>query len=133
MDNAEAVARLVDVDHSSVDTKDGSHHTGNSKIPLDAQPILDGAYSELVQSGKVKAGKGTLSFARSLFCYTLALREKNYFFLHVFVRGSRPPDFFDQNNVKLTPVTARRVPFFNLFPLLKKIYPDLQTTKYIRI
>ncbi|KAF9939663.1 Protein phosphatase PTC7, partial [Modicella reniformis] len=57
MDNAEAVARLTDVDHS--DSK-VSHGVRSSRIPLDAQSILDGAYNELVQSGKVEAVTGTL-------------------------------------------------------------------------
>lgn len=57
MDNAEAVARLTDSDYIS-DAKDGSSADRSSKIPLDAQSILDGAYSELIQSGKVEAGKG---------------------------------------------------------------------------
>ena len=56
MDNAEAVARLTDSDYNS-DAKDGRSADRSSKIPLDAQSILDGAYSELVQSGKVEAGK----------------------------------------------------------------------------
>lgn len=54
MDNAEAMARLTDMDHS--ESKDARTHSTQRKIPLDAQSILDGAYSELVQSGKVEAG-----------------------------------------------------------------------------
>lgn len=53
MDNAEAVARLTDVDHSDSKGNNGGRST---KVPLDAQTILDGAYNKLVQSGKVKAG-----------------------------------------------------------------------------
>lgn len=61
MDNAEAVARLTDVDQSEPDAKDS--HQSAGKIPLDAQTILDGAYSELVQSGKVEAGTNQMSTA----------------------------------------------------------------------
>lgn len=49
MDNAEAVARQTDVDSGS-DNKDAENKV------LDAQTILDGAYSELVKGGKVEAG-----------------------------------------------------------------------------
>lgn len=49
MDNAEAVARQTDVDSGS-DNKD------TESKALDAQTILDGAYSELVKGGKVEAG-----------------------------------------------------------------------------
>lgn len=57
MDNAEAVARQTDVDSGS-DIKDAE------KV-LDAQTILDGAYSELVRGGKVEAGiYFSLSFSK---------------------------------------------------------------------
>ncbi|KAH7049688.1 phosphatase 2C-like domain-containing protein [Linnemannia elongata] len=59
MDNAEAVA-----------------HRSTSKIPLDAQSILDGAYSELVQSGKVEAGSSTACIL-SLCKVTGTLRASN--------------------------------------------------------
>ena len=68
MDNAEAVARLTDVDQSGADAKYSQADHSASKIPLDAQTILDGAYSELVQSGKVEAGtKITLHCAQMTF------------------------------------------------------------------
>ncbi|KAF9934200.1 Protein phosphatase PTC7 [Linnemannia zychae] len=74
MDNAEAVARLTDVDQAGVDAKDTSQST--KKIPLDAQTILDGAYSELVQSGKVEAGSSTACIL-SLCKVTGTLRASN--------------------------------------------------------
>ncbi|KAG0248856.1 Protein phosphatase PTC7, partial [Mortierella polycephala] len=76
MDNAEAVARLTDADHHSADPKDGSNGTKSSKIPLDAQSILDGAYSELVESGKVEAGSSTACIL-SLCKMTGTLRASN--------------------------------------------------------
>ncbi|KAG0206765.1 Protein phosphatase PTC7 [Mortierella sp. GBA30] len=76
MDNAEAVARLTDIDYSP-DAKNGSNSSDrNSKIPLDAQSILDGAYSELVQSGKVEAGSSTACIL-SLCKMTGTLRASN--------------------------------------------------------
>jgi len=98
MDNAEAVARLTDVDHS--ESKDAGAHSTQRKIPLDAQSILDGAYSELVQSGKVEAGT------------TQWLSHVGRFLFLLF----RRPGF--QPFVKPTPVTSRRVPhsyFFFMF------------------
>ncbi|KAG0292264.1 Protein phosphatase PTC7 [Linnemannia gamsii] len=74
MDNAEAVARLTDVDQSGPDAKDSQQSAG--KIPLDAQTILDGAYSELVQSGKVEAGSSTACIL-SLCKVTGTLRASN--------------------------------------------------------
>ncbi|KAG0358711.1 phosphatase 2C-like domain-containing protein [Gamsiella multidivaricata] len=74
MDNAEAVARLTDVDHS--DSKDDTNGQRSRKIPLDAQSILDGAYSELVQSGKVEAGSSTACIL-SLCKMTGTLRASN--------------------------------------------------------
>ncbi|KAF9910728.1 Protein phosphatase PTC7 [Linnemannia zychae] len=77
MDNAEAVARLTDVDHSGLDTKESQAGKNTpSKIPLDAQTILDGAYSELVQSGKVEAGSSTACIL-SLCKVTGTLRASN--------------------------------------------------------
>ncbi|KAF9132240.1 Protein phosphatase PTC7 [Mortierella sp. GBA39] len=76
MDNAEAVARLTDVDQSGVDAKDSQADHSTSKIPLDAQTILDGAYSELVQSGKVEAGSSTACIL-SLCKVTGTLRASN--------------------------------------------------------
>ncbi|KAG9064342.1 Protein phosphatase PTC7 [Linnemannia hyalina] len=76
MDNAEAVARLTDVDQSGVDAKVSQADHGPSKIPLDAQTILDGAYSELVQSGKVEAGSSTACIL-SLCKVTGTLRASN--------------------------------------------------------
>ncbi|KAK3835346.1 MAG: phosphatase 2C-like domain-containing protein [Linnemannia elongata] len=76
MDNAEAVARLTDVDQSGADTKDSQADHNASKIPLDAQTILDGAYSELVQSGKVEAGSSTACIL-SLCKVTGTLRASN--------------------------------------------------------
>ncbi|KAI1305762.1 Protein phosphatase PTC7 [Mortierella claussenii] len=92
MDNAEAVARLTDVvdcpgttgvsnssshqsSQASGTVQKGSHHHGN-RIPLDAQSILDGAYSELVQSGKVDAGSSTACIL-SLCKLTGTLRASN--------------------------------------------------------
>ncbi|KAF9573984.1 Protein phosphatase PTC7 [Mortierella alpina] len=75
MDNAEAVARLTDSDYNS-DAKDGSSTDRISKIPLDAQSILDGAYSELIQSGKVEAGSSTACIL-SLCKITGTLRASN--------------------------------------------------------
>lgn len=49
MDNAEAVARQTDV-------ANGSDNKETETMVLDAQTILDGAYSELVKGGKVEAG-----------------------------------------------------------------------------
>ncbi|KAG0220770.1 Protein phosphatase PTC7 [Mortierella sp. GBA43] len=71
MDNAEAVARLTDADHHS-DSKGGR----SSKVPLDAQSILDGAYTELVESGKVQAGSSTACIL-SLCKVTGTLRASN--------------------------------------------------------
>ncbi|KAF9550559.1 Protein phosphatase PTC7 [Mortierella hygrophila] len=76
MDNAEAVARLTDVDQSGVDAKNSQADHGASQIPLDAQTILDGAYSELVQSGKVEAGSSTACIL-SLCKVTGTLRASN--------------------------------------------------------
>ncbi|KAG0365818.1 Protein phosphatase PTC7 [Mortierella sp. AD032] len=77
MDNAEAVARLTDVDQSGVDAKESqAGRSAASKIPLDAQTILDGAYSELVQSGKVEAGSSTACIL-SLCKVTGTLRASN--------------------------------------------------------
>ncbi|KAF9092543.1 Protein phosphatase PTC7 [Mortierella sp. AD031] len=76
MDNAEAVARLTDVAQSGIDSKDSHASSGASKIPLDAQTILDGAYSELVQSGKVEAGSSTACIL-SLCKVTGTLRASN--------------------------------------------------------
>ncbi|KAF9127376.1 Protein phosphatase PTC7 [Mortierella sp. 14UC] len=77
MDNAEAVARLTDVDQSGLDTKESqAGKNAASKIPLDAQTILDGAYSELVQSGKVEAGSSTACIL-SLCKVTGTLRASN--------------------------------------------------------
>ncbi|KAG0304315.1 Protein phosphatase PTC7 [Dissophora globulifera] len=73
MDNAEAVARLTDVDHSDLK---GGNAQKPSRVPLDAQSILDGAYSELVQSGKVEAGSSTACIL-SLCKVTGALRASN--------------------------------------------------------
>ncbi|KAG0337264.1 hypothetical protein BG004_007713, partial [Podila humilis] len=53
MDNAETVARLSDVNSGSEDKENREHKV------LDAQTILDGAYSELVKGGKVEAGSST--------------------------------------------------------------------------
>ncbi|KAG9325569.1 hypothetical protein KVV02_004871 [Mortierella alpina] len=75
MDNAEAMARLTDSDYNS-DTKEGSNADRSSKIPLDAQSILDGAYSELIQSGKVEAGSSTACIL-SLCKITGTLRASN--------------------------------------------------------
>ncbi|KAF9363249.1 Protein phosphatase PTC7 [Mortierella sp. NVP85] len=72
MDNAEAVARLTDVDHTDSKASGGR----SSKIPLDAQSILDGAYTELVQSGKVEAGSSTACIL-SLCKVTGTLRASN--------------------------------------------------------
>ncbi|KAF9427364.1 Protein phosphatase PTC7 [Podila epigama] len=69
MDNAEAVARLTDVDNGSDDKTTGG------KI-LDAQTILDGAYTELVKEGKVKAGSSTACIL-SLCKLTGTLRASN--------------------------------------------------------
>jgi hypothetical protein len=66
MDNAEAVARLTDVDHTDSKASGGR----SSKVPLDAQSILDGAYTELVQSGKVEAGKSWKTEAQPFFLKT---------------------------------------------------------------
>ncbi|KAF9154016.1 Protein phosphatase PTC7 [Linnemannia schmuckeri] len=76
MDNAEAVARLTDVDQSGADAKDSQTDHSAGKIPLDAQTILDGAYSELVQSGKVEAGSSTACIL-SLCKVTGTLRASN--------------------------------------------------------
>ncbi|KAG0279980.1 hypothetical protein BGZ95_011724 [Linnemannia exigua] len=77
MDNAEAVARLTDVDQAGVDAKESqAGRNAASKIPLDAQTILDGAYSELVQSGKVEAGSSTACIL-SLCKVTGTLRASN--------------------------------------------------------
>lgn len=76
MDNAEAVARLTDVAQSGADAKDNQADRSTSKIPLDAQSILDGAYSELVQSGKVEAGSSTACIL-SLCKVTGTLRASN--------------------------------------------------------
>ncbi|KAF9089319.1 Protein phosphatase PTC7 [Mortierella sp. AM989] len=73
MDNAESVARLTDVDIDYSDVKDAQVA---KKIPLDAQSILDGAYSELVQSGKVEAGSSTACIL-SLCKMTGTLRASN--------------------------------------------------------
>ncbi|KAI9242362.1 MAG: phosphatase 2C-like domain-containing protein [Podila humilis] len=69
MDNAEAVARQTDVDSGS-DNKDVE-----DKV-LDAQTILDGAYSELVKGGKVEAGSSTACIL-SLCKLTGTLRASN--------------------------------------------------------
>ncbi|KAF8979491.1 hypothetical protein BGZ46_005364 [Entomortierella lignicola] len=73
MDNAESVARLIDVD---VDHADPKNAQVVKKIPLDAQSILDGAYSDLVQSGKVEAGSSTACIL-SLCKMTGTLRASN--------------------------------------------------------
>ncbi|KAI8604866.1 phosphatase 2C-like domain-containing protein [Dissophora ornata] len=73
MDNAEAVARLTDADHSDSKSCNGQRST---RVPLDAQSILDGAYSELVQSGKVEAGSSTACIL-SLCKVTGTLRASN--------------------------------------------------------
>ncbi|KAF8951796.1 Protein phosphatase PTC7 [Haplosporangium bisporale] len=69
MDNAEAVARQTDVDSGS-DNKDVENKV------LDAQTILDGAYSELVKGGKVEAGSSTACIL-SLCKLTGTLRASN--------------------------------------------------------
>ncbi|KAF9344029.1 Protein phosphatase PTC7 [Mortierella sp. AD094] len=73
MDNAESVARLTDID---VDHADPKNAQVANKIPLDAQSILDGAYSELIQSGKVEAGSSTACIL-SLCKMTGTLRASN--------------------------------------------------------
>ncbi|KAF9170248.1 Protein phosphatase PTC7 [Mortierella sp. AD011] len=73
MDNAESVARLTDID---IDHADPKNAQVAKKIPLDAQSILDGAYSELVQSGKVEAGSSTACIL-SLCKMTGTLRASN--------------------------------------------------------
>ncbi|KAF9430827.1 Protein phosphatase PTC7 [Entomortierella beljakovae] len=73
MDNAEAVARITDADIENIDPKNTQI---SKKIPLDAQSILDGAYSELVQSGKVEAGSSTACIL-SLCKVTGILRASN--------------------------------------------------------
>ncbi|KAF9583160.1 hypothetical protein BGW38_010128 [Lunasporangiospora selenospora] len=72
MDNAEVVARQTDVDRSGAGVKDIS----SPHEPLDAQTILDGAYTELVQSGKVEAGSSTACIL-SLCKLTGTLRASN--------------------------------------------------------
>jgi len=62
MNNAENVARLTDTvspeeqQTASATTADNASGPVVQKV-LDAQTILDGAYSELVNSGKIEAGK----------------------------------------------------------------------------
>ncbi|KAF9110014.1 hypothetical protein BGX27_006875 [Mortierella sp. AM989] len=53
MDNAEHIARSTD----SIQDTPETLTAGSARKVLDAQTILDGAYSELVQSGKIEAGR----------------------------------------------------------------------------
>ncbi|KAG0027606.1 Protein phosphatase PTC7 [Podila clonocystis] len=69
MDNAEAVARQTDVNN-------GSENKEIENNVLDAQTILDGAYSELVKGGKVEAGSSTACIL-SLCKLTGTLRASN--------------------------------------------------------
>ncbi|KAG0350170.1 Protein phosphatase PTC7 [Podila minutissima] len=69
MDNAEAVARQTDV-------ANGSDNKETETTVLDAQTILDGAYSELVKGGKVEAGSSTACIL-SLCKLTGTLRASN--------------------------------------------------------
>ncbi|KAF9433739.1 hypothetical protein BGZ76_009033 [Entomortierella beljakovae] len=55
MNNAEQIACLTDSVPDTVDTLSA----GTERKILDAQTILDGAYSELVESGKIEAGSST--------------------------------------------------------------------------
>ncbi|KAG0020391.1 Protein phosphatase PTC7 [Entomortierella chlamydospora] len=55
MNNAEHIARSTD---NLQDTTEALS-AGSDRKALDAQTILDGAYSELVQSGKIEAGSST--------------------------------------------------------------------------
>lgn len=57
MNNAENIARLTDRAEYHNDAQARSLTAGDESKILDAQTILDGAYSELVQSGTVEAGK----------------------------------------------------------------------------
>lgn len=62
MNNAENVARLTDTVSPEEQQAATATAADNASGPvvqkvLDAQTILDGAYSELVNSGKIEAGK----------------------------------------------------------------------------
>ncbi|KAF9172606.1 Protein phosphatase PTC7 [Mortierella sp. AD011] len=55
MNNAEHIARSTD----NIQDTTEALSAGSDRKALDAQTILDGAYSELVQSGKIEAGSST--------------------------------------------------------------------------
>ncbi|KAG0203643.1 Protein phosphatase PTC7 [Mortierella sp. GBA30] len=83
MNNAENIARLTDAVPAETET-DATSQLGNAltaglsheKKVLDAQSILDGAYTELVQSGTVEAGSSTACIL-SLCKMTGTLRASN--------------------------------------------------------
>jgi uncharacterized protein YacL len=64
MNNAENVARLTDTaspeEQRAAFTTESSLSDPVEQKVLDAQTILDGAYSELVNSGKIEAGKRSI-------------------------------------------------------------------------